>query len=80
MPAITDTYRPWTHGDAITGRYVTPREDNPREFKCEERPAVIVGFSAPGWVVARNWGWLGDVLVRFEDGKQSWQSLQPRAA
>lgn len=76
MTAATKTA--WNYGDKIAGRYITPRADNPREFQCEERPATIVGFSAPGWVVARNWGWLGDALVRFEDGKQVWQSLEPR--
>ncbi len=76
--AMKSTPGPWARGDAIDGIYVTPRTDTPREFQSEIKPAVIVGFSAPDWVVARNWGWLGDALVRFDDGKQVWQSLQPR--
>lgn len=70
----------WNHGDAIDGIRVTPRADNPREYRAEHMPAVIVGFSSPAWVVRGNWGWLGDVLVRFPDGTESWQSLSPRAA
>lgn len=70
--------RPWSYGDKIDGIYVMPRADNPREFQSEIRPAVVVGFSAPRWVVERNWGWLGDVLVRFADGRENWQALSPR--
>lgn len=69
----------WNHADAIDGIFVTPRADNPREFQAEVRPAVIVGFSAPMWVVRRNWGWMGDALVQFADGTKNWQALSPKA-
>lgn len=69
----------WVHGDAIDGIFLLPHPTKRGEYTSEIRPATIVGFSAPDWIVARNWGHLGDALVRFECGHQSWQSIEPRS-
>lgn len=68
----------WNYGDTIDGIYVIEREDKPGHYRWEPRPATIVGFSVPIECIRRNTGWLGDVLVRFADGTQSWQTLTPR--
>jgi hypothetical protein len=70
----------WTYGDKIDGIYVKPDPNKSREFVAETQDAVIVAFSAPYWVVQRNWGWLGSVLVQFADGTKAWNGLRPRAA
>lgn len=68
----------WNHNDRIEAPYVMPRSDNPREFRSEMRPARVLGFTAPLWVVRRNWGWLGSVYVEFEDGHKQFCSLSPK--
>lgn len=66
MPKVTISC-----GDKFLAPYVLPHPTLRHRFTHEMRPAVAVGFSHPAQA-ARDWGWRGDVLVRFADGVRSW--------
>ncbi len=80
MTAATNNRTHWDYGDLIEAPYVMPDPNKRGHFVSEPRKATITGFSAPDWVVRRNWGWLGDAFVEFEDGTKGSCALSYKAA
>lgn len=68
----------WNYGDKIEAPYVMPDPIKRGEFIHEMRPAKILSFMSPFWKIQRNWGWLGDAYVQFEDGAKAFVPLQPK--
>lgn len=64
----------FTYGSIIPAPYVMPHPTKRNEYVAEMRDAEVIGFSNYA-AFKRGWGFAGDVLCKFPDGKTCWTRI-----